>query len=237
MKRKRMVFLLIGVAVVVFAIAALNGKKQEKVNIPHEELQTVAYLKVVPLGDLPTDEILPSPFNTMSRDYTSDTLEGWWHYDIPEEYIKTGGYLPDLVQIYTFALCKQEGIDYPMILAMIEVESGYRWDARSSEDAVGYMQVIYRWHKTREEDLTEDTLKNPYVNIRVAISYVKELQERFGSMEKVLTAYHYGVSGAQKYVWGNGEDGCDYSDKVLETRKRIEEQLMERKQEVQQSGY
>lgn len=176
--------------------------------------------------DIPDLSGLEFPFTTMSLDWGEDDLEGWYHYDIPEEYVKTGGYFPDAVQVYTYALCTQNGIDYPTVLALIEVESGYKYDAVSKSGAMGYMQVVPSLHSERlGNPLSDEAFINPYMNIDAGIDYLCELYERFESNEMVLTAYHYGVTGAYRDYWNNGEAGSPYSDEVLEIAERIRDEL------------
>lgn len=180
-----------------------------------------------PLHDTPDTTPLDFPFNAMSMDWGGEDLDGWWHYELPEDYTRTGGYLPDLVQIYTYCLCKQNDVPYSMVLAMIEVESGYRWDVVSTEGAVGYLQIIPRYHAHRlPSGSGESALINPYANIRIGIEYLAELMERFDNMNFILSAYQYGVSGAYKNAREDG--GSAYSDRVQEIQDRIETQLSER---------
>lgn len=187
---------------------------------------------ILPGHDTPDVSNLEPPFNSMSRDWGAGDLDGWWHYEIPEEYKRTGGQLPDLVQVYLYCLCKQAQVDYPMVLALIEVESGYHYDAVSEDGGIGYMQIRYEAHKDRLGDGAEETLKNPYTNIRVGMEYLKELSDRFISKDEVLTAYNYGVTGAYKNFWNDGVYSSPYSDKVLAIRDRIGEDLEKRKYDV-----
>lgn len=187
---------------------------------------------ILPRHDSPDVAHLEPPFNSMSKDWGVGDLDGWWHYEIPEEYKRTGGELPDLVQVYLYCLCKQAQVDYPMVLALIEVESGYHYDAVSEDGGIGYMQIRYEAHKDRLGDGAEETLKNPYTNIHVGMEYLKELSDRFISKDEVLTAYNYGVTGAYKNFWNDGVYSSPYSDKVLAIRDRIGEDLEKRKYDV-----
>lgn len=88
----------------------------------------------------PTTEAVqqePYPFNLMSLDWSGEELEGWTRYEVPEDYADHGGYFPECMQQFTYIICKQNGVDYALVLAIIETESGYRWDATSSEGSTG----------------------------------------------------------------------------------------------------
>lgn len=164
------------------------------------------------------------PFNTMSADWSGEDVKGFVYYEIPAEYAYYGGLLPQIVQVYTYILCNDLEVDYATILAMIETESAYKWDAESSSGAVGYMQIMPLYHTERVAG--SDGLKNPYQNIRAGIEYMRELLEKYGgNYEKALTAYRYGQTGAQNKYFSSGQTGCEYSDKVLETAERIRQQL------------
>lgn len=99
--------------------------------------------------DVPELEEYVFPFNQMSADWGADDLVGWWHYDIPEKYQKAGGYFPDLVQVYTYCLCKEYNIRYAVAVAVIEAGSGFQYDAESKDGNKGYMQISYKWHSDK----------------------------------------------------------------------------------------
>lgn len=170
-------------------------------------------------------EQIPYPFNLMSHDWGGEELEGWEPYQIPAEYEKTGGYLPECMQKFTYIICQQNGVDYALALAIMEVESGYKWDAYCSEGSQGYMQVNVKWHEDRMDKLNVDNVENPYFNIMVAVDYLAELQGRFDTEAEVLTAYNYGVTGAYKHVWNKGLTETEYSKAVQQAKQRIEKQL------------
>lgn len=187
---------------------------------------------VLPTHDTPDASNLLPPFNGMSTDWSGTDLAGWWRYDIPVEYKKTGGCLPDIVQVYLYCLCKQKNIDYPMVLALIEVSSGYRYDAEGGNGEMGYMLVRYDNHKDREEVKNEAALLNPYINLSVGVEYLAELSDRFIAKDEVLTVYKYGSICVAENFFSQGIYHSDYSDKVLEVRERILKDLDTRKTEV-----
>lgn len=188
---------------------------------------------IVHTHDIPDTENLKPPFSEMSMDWDEWTLNGWYHYEIPERSRENGGYLPDIVQVYTYALCKRNGIEYSVLLAMIEVESNYHWDAVGDDGDLGYLQIVPKWNLNHfEEDAAKEMLLNPYGNISVGIHIFSKLSARYETIEEALTAYCYGSTGAYRRFWSKGKVGSPYSDKVLETAKRIRKELAERREEA-----
>lgn len=166
-------------------------------------------------------------FDTMSMDYGGEE-NGFVFYEIPEEYQRTGGYFPEKVQIYTYCLCKQEGVRYALILAMIERESGYKYDSvGDGGESFGYMQVMQKHHEERMEELSATDLLNPYQNIRVGVDYMKELIDRYGTIQDALAVYNYGAKGAKENLWSNGVYVYSYNEAIMNRMKEIEEELEE----------
>lgn len=171
------------------------------------------------------EEAEANPFNLMSFDWDGEALDGWTRYEVPEDYADNGGYLPECMQQYTYIICKQYGVEYTLVLAIIEIESGYRWDASCKEGSTGYMQVLPKWHKERMRRLNVDNVENPYFNVLVGVDYLAELQERFDTEAEVLTAYNYGIAGAYEHVWNKGLTETEYSREVQQAKERIERRM------------
>ncbi len=171
-----------------------------------------------------TEEI-PDVFSSMSMDYGGEE-EGFVYYEIPEEYQKTGGYLPKEVQIYTYCLCKQEGVRYALILAMIEHESGYKYDSIGDDgESFGYMQIMQKFHEDRMKEIGSGDLLNPYQNIRLGVDIMKELIDKYGTIQDALAVYNYGATGAKEHLWSNGIYVYDYNESIMNRMKEIEEEL------------
>lgn len=170
-------------------------------------------------------ETEPDVFASMSMDY-GDEIEGFVYYEIPEEYQRTGGYFPIEVQIYTYCLCKQQGVRYALIVAMIEHESGYHYDCTGDDgESAGYMQIMQKYHSERMEELSATDLLNPYQNIRVGVDYMRELIERYGTIQDALAVYNYGATGAREKLWSNGIYVYSYNESIMQRMKEIEEEL------------
>ena len=174
--------------------------------------------------EVPIDE--QYPFNTMSRDWEGEDVQGFKPYQIPREYERTGGVFPEVMQIYTYIVCGQAGVDYAVTLALIEVESGYKWDAGGVNDDVGYMQIVRKWHEDRMERLNAGDLQNPFQNVSVGVDFLAEMLEKYGgNYEKALTAYQYGASGAYQHFFSCGEERSPYAEEVLEVAERIKKEM------------
>ena len=164
-------------------------------------------------------------FKNIPTDYIRD-VEGFVYYEIPEEYRKAGGYFPITVQKYTYSLCKQEGVRYALILAMTEWESDYQFDAVGDDGvSVGYLQIGEKWHKERMQKVGATDLFNPYENIRVGVDYIKELIDKYGTIQDALAAYNYGEKGALRHLWNKGIFQYEYNETIMRRMKEIEEEL------------
>lgn len=164
-------------------------------------------------------------FDTMSADW-GDEADGFVFYEIPEEYDRTGGYFPEKMQVYTYCVCKRYGVRYDLVVALIEKESGYKFDEVGDDGhSIGYMQIYEEWHKDRMERLNVTDLRNPYQNVLVGIDYLSELIERYGTVQDALAAYNYGEQGAKRNLWKKGIYVYEYNQTIMNLMKEIEEEL------------
>ncbi len=164
-------------------------------------------------------------FDTMSADW-GDEADGFVFYEIPEEYDRTGGYFPEKMQVHTYCVCKRYGVRYDLVVALIEKESGYKFDEVGDDGhSIGYMQIYEEWHKDRMERLNVTDIRNPYQNVLVGIDYLSELIERYGTIQDALAAYNYGEQGAKRNLWKKGIYVYEYNQTIMSRMKEIEEEL------------
>lgn len=105
-------------------------------------------------------------------------------YDVP---------LATELQLHIIAEAESHGIDPAIIIAMAWKESTYRTDAvGDGGNSYGLCQIQPRWHYSRMQKLGCTDLLDPYQNVTVAIDYLCELLNRYGSIDKALTAYNRG---------------------------------------------
>lgn len=234
-KHDRICTIIIAVLAVVLvshmAITTIRGKARKEQEMQQLQEQTTQQVTVIhPTEQESTtapEETEPDRyaiFDCMSEDWGSEDVEGFVFYELPEEYERTGGYLPEKMQIYTRCLCKQYDVPYALVLAMIEYESGYVFDAVGDDgNSIGYMQVYEKWHIDRMERLGVNDLKNPYHNVYVGIDFLSYLLKKYGTVQDALAAYNYGEKGAREHLWNKGIYVYSYNRKIMQRMKEIEE--------------
>ena len=105
--------------------------------------------------------------------------------------------------------------------AVIERESG--WDPTAvNGDCVGLMQVDQIIHWRRAQELNCLDLMDPYDNIRVGVSILEDLAERYEDPAAALMFYNAGYSG--KLGIRAYEKGVisSYANEILERAAELE---------------
>ena len=172
------------------------------------------------------------PWNTMSQDWGSDQVTGFYYHEISEECKAAGGELPTIIQVYTYIVCEQNDVDYEMVFALIEQESRCRWDAEGDNGtSIGLMQVSEKWHMQRMEELGAYDLKNPYQNVLVGVNYLSEIQNDLrGTVSDedlpyyTLAVYNYGKRGAKANLWDQGVVKYTYNTKIMDRAQQLKEE-------------
>jgi soluble lytic murein transglycosylase-like protein len=91
-------------------------------------------------------------------------------------------------------VASREGVDARLVRAVIEVESGYRPNARSRKGAMGLMQLM-------PDTARRYAVTNPYdpaANIEAGIKHLKSLLARF-PVALALAAYNAGDAAVQRF--------------------------------------
>ncbi|MEA3332042.1 MAG: transglycosylase SLT domain-containing protein [Pseudomonadota bacterium] len=107
------------------------------------------------------------------------------------ELIVTGSEFGSLIS----RAAKQTGLAEALIRAVIKAESNFNPRAVSPKGAKGLMQLmpaLARHYGVKDAF-------DPVANIMAGSSYLKELQDRFGTLEKTLAAYNAGPSRVEEY--------------------------------------
>ena len=178
-----------GLLLAVLVCVAVWRMWEPEMHILHERIMTMA-------TSVPMPTATPAP-------------KAWTRYDVP---------LDDDLQIYIGELCRQYEVPANVVMAMIEVESGF--DAELVGDggnSWGLMQIYATQHTARCVRLGAWNLLDPKANVRVGIDFMAELLDTGHGIEWALSWYN-----------GWGGEPCDYAGAVL----CIAEQLLESSQLV-----
>lgn len=172
------------------------------------------------------------PWSMMSQDWGCDDVEGFYYHEISEECRAAGGSFPVIAQVYTYIVCKNAGVDYEVVFALIEKESSCVWAAKGDGgSSIGLMQVSEKWHSERMERLGCNDLTNPYQNIMVGVDFLAELQDTISDtpcpMADVLAAYNYGLSGAKKHLWANDIHWYSYNEEIMARAQELKAETAE----------
>lgn len=159
---------------------------------------------------------------------TEEQKGGFTYYQIPEDYARYGGDFPEEVQSYLWQLCEDAGVNYYIVVALIERESGYKQNATGDRgNSKGYMQIYEKWHTKRMQAESVDDLYNPYGNIRVGVNLLTELLGRAdGDYHYVLMSYNMGESRT-KSLYSEGVCSTNYSRGILQRAQEIEQELQD----------
>jgi peptidoglycan lytic transglycosylase len=100
---------------------------------------------------------------------------------------------------------QQQKLDPALLAAVIETESKFKADARSSAGAVGLMQLT----PATAEGIAEAThgskfqlsdLTNPDINVRYGTWYLRHLLDRYHRERLALAAYNAGEANVDRWL-------------------------------------
>jgi peptidoglycan lytic transglycosylase len=105
-------------------------------------------------------------------------------------------------------------LDPALVAAVINTESGFVPDSRSSQGAVGLMQVLPETARfvARGADRpspSPDRLEVPAVNIAYGSRYLRYLIDRYGTVPLALAAYNGGETNLTRWLEGARRRGAD----------------------------
>lgn len=114
--------------------------------------------------------------------------------------------------------------DPSLVLAVIEVESGFDNFAVSPVGAVGLMQILPSTGEALARRLGipwrgSRTLLDPAANVKLGVAYLHELRERFGHLPTALAAYNWGPGRIGRWVRSGSSLPAHYAQRVLSARE------------------
>jgi soluble lytic murein transglycosylase len=116
------------------------------------------------------------------------------------------------------------GVDYRLVLAVMEAESNFRQDVVSNKGAIGIMQVktIVAREFSRQVGIfyKKNVLNCPHANVRFGVYYLSWLGKYFNTDRAVLFAYNVGFTRARQVIGKNSEPKTAYTQRVFEEYER-----------------
>ena len=164
-------------------------------------LVSIAALVIVPIiskadtGDMTEEATAATVYTTETKTTATEppTAQQPTETAATETYTYFACELSEDLQTFIFELCEEKQIDPAIIVAMCWKESTYDPGIVGDDgNSYGLMQIQPRWHYERMLRLGCTDLLDPYQNITVGVDFLCELLERYGSIDKALTAYNQG---------------------------------------------
>jgi soluble lytic murein transglycosylase-like protein len=95
-------------------------------------------------------------------------------------------------------LARKHGVDWRLVAAVIQAESGFNPRAVSDKGAIGLMQVMPTTAALYNVRATD--LYNPKKNVEAGVQHLRMLSDRYkGDLEKVIAAYNSGEGKVDMY--------------------------------------
>lgn len=137
-------------------------------------------------------------------------------YDVP---------LEDDFQIWLNELCKEKEIEYSLILAMAEQESGFNEKAVGTAGELGMWQIKAMTVEEAEKELGRRlNLFDKYDNAKAAVTLMHKYMNKYGDSIKALMAYNMGEAGAKR-CWESDIPKSEYAVDVLEKAAGYQEKV------------
>jgi hypothetical protein len=118
------------------------------------------------------------------------------------------------------------GIDPLLVLAVIEVESGYDPAAVSTAGALGLMQLLPGTLQREAEALgtAASDPRDPVANVRAGVRYLRRCVDSYPDPEVALMAYNAGPNRLYGWIQAGGPvptEVARYARRVLAERRRL----------------
>ena len=126
------------------------------------------------------------------------------------------------LQEYTYHLCRQYGVEFELVMAIMFTESNFDPYAVSSTGDYGLMQINEINFAELSDKLGITDFTDPYQSIRSGIYILGQLASKYTDNARVLMAYNMGDYGSS-VLWEQGVHSTEYTDKVIAKYKEYTE--------------
>src|SRR6266850_495753 len=130
--------------------------------------------------------------------------------------------------------CAKRKIDPLLVLALIQVESGFQYAAVSPMGARGIMQIMPDTARSlthsvgyeygiRPAAFRPEALDDPLLNIRLGVYYLHGLKTQFQDLNLTLSAYNSGPAELQNRLDNKLDYSSDFAALVLDAYQRYQQ--------------
>ena len=126
-------------------------------------------------------------------EYITEALvaQGYFREDLPLTYQE---------QDFLQSACEEFGVEYPLMLALIERETRFQNVAGDGGDSMGYCQIQERWWGWLMAEIGAEDLTDPQDNFRTGCAIMSYLSGKYGNTRDALSAYNTGSPGKTEYA-------------------------------------
>ena len=101
--------------------------------------------------------------------------------------------------------CKKYNLEPSLIASLINVESGYKSEAKSNKNAIGLMQIKldtanYIANLNNKKEVSENELFSPKINVEFGCMYLQYLNKKFNDIFTTLAAYNAGETRVRAWL-------------------------------------
>ncbi len=127
---------------------------------------------------------------------------------------------------------REYDIDYRLVLAVMKVESNFRYDAISRDGSRGLLQIkpALAKHVSRDAGVTINGAKclhEPEKNIKIGVNHLSWLMDKFETLGSALHAYNAGTRKAEAKTARLGIYETRFTKKVMNEYRAISSVLPE----------
>ena len=144
--------------------------------------------------------------------YTTQQASTPYKRDIP---------LSDELQRFTYEIATEYGVNYDLMLAIMQTESQFTNVVSDNGEDIGLCQINTINAEWLYTDYGIYNLMDERQNIEACAIILNKLQGQFDTESHVVMAYNLGAAKAQKYI-SSGKI-TEYTEKVYETMEEIKE--------------
>lgn len=124
------------------------------------------------------------------------------------------------LQRHVYDVANEYGLDWTLLMAVIEKESQFDPYAKSATNDYGLMQINAVNHGWLSVETGVNDFLDPYQNVRAGAYMLKQLFDKYQDPHMALMAYNMGEGGAA-WCWEQGIYTSQYSRAVINIQREL----------------